>query len=317
MFSVVRRCLARKFPSEVAGAGSQAAPRRSRRNRSYRREFLNKKRVTHDQANSGIPPAFQAAPDAWRWAAPRLTPWRNIEKNDYDFRSWTEGASEELLKAGCLYEYARESHEFRCILALDRRERGQFPGIPIKFERGSAGNVHLLSSGGETWLHDFADEPVANKSFAEVFRTNRSKVEKSLNKLASYNLYPKAVESPGRYINVPGMEEVVIDWRHYTNKEIAAEIARKRPKSEPEPNRKGREPQSKTLLKALSVMRIWRREPKAWKRLKLVGKVCRFKSCVPYEWPMTNAARAEMTRARKRALNAFEFWFPWGKPSNY
>lgn len=112
------------------------------------------------------------------------------------------------------------------------------------------------------------------------------------------------------------MQEVVIDWRHYTNKEIAAEIARRRPETEPEPNRRGREPQSKALLKALSVMRIRKREGKPWKRLKLVDKICRFKSC-RYESPITDAARAEMTRARKRALNMFQLWFPWGKPSNY
>ena len=166
---------------------------------------------------------------------------------------------------------------------------------------------------------------MANKSFAEVLRTSRSKVEESLKALSGYSLYPKAVELPGRYNIVPvreiglrklGLQEVVIDWRHKTNKEIAAEIACQRPESEPEPDRRGREPQSKTLLKALSVMRIWKHKHKAWERLMLVAKVCGYESCV-YEWPITNAARAEMTRARRRALNTFQLLFPWGKPSNY
>jgi hypothetical protein len=241
-----------------------------------------------------------------------------------------ERASDDLLDVGCIYEYARESYEFRCLRALDRRERGQFPGIMTKFERSSAGSVYLLNSGGETWLRSFADELVANKSFAEVLRTNRSNVEQSLEALSGYNLYPNPVESPGRYINVPGMQEVVIAWRHYTNKEIAAAIARKRPETEPEPNRRGREEQSKTLLKALSVMRIWKRERDPRKRLKIVAKVCRYKVCVEEvrehrargcrghaKEQISNKAKAQMSRARTRAMRAFQFWFPWGKPSNY
>jgi len=254
-----------------------------------------------------------------RWADERLTPWGKLQKNDYDFSSWMKkGAREELLNAGCLYEYARESHKFRCLLVLSRapqRERFWSPSL-MEFERSSAGYLHLAQSGWKGWLEGFADELISNKSFAQVLRSSRARVEKSLSLVKSYTIYPKAVESSGRYINVPGMQEVVIDWRHYTNKEIAAEIARKRPENEPEPNRRGREPQSKALLKALSVMRIWKRERKTWKRLKLIAKVCHFKSCV-YEWPITDAARAEMTRARTRALNAFQLWFPWGEPCNY
>jgi hypothetical protein len=298
---------------------------------SHRTEFLSKKSVTHDQADSGIPPAFQAQPDEWRWAAARLTPWRNIERNDYDFRGWTEGASEELLLAGCLYEYARESHELRCLYALVRRERGPLGPIIAKYERNSAGHIALVRSGWEHFLYDFADELVANLSFAEVLRADGAKVHKSLKILRGYSPYPKAVELPGQYINVLGSQEVVINWRHYTNKEISAEIARMRPKSEPEPNRRGREPQSKALSKALSVMRIWtlyKRNP--WKRLELVAKVCRYRGCV-IEWaaykercrqgrgdePMSNAAKAELSRSRKRALSFFQFVFPWGKPANW
>ena len=180
-----------------------------------------------------------------------------------------------------------------------------------------------------------SDELVANKSFTELLRAtaSRAKVKKSLKKIRDYNLYPKAVESPGRYINAPGMQEVVIDWRHYTNKEIAAAIARKRPQTEPEPNRRGREPQSKALLKALSVMRISKlHERRPWQRLELVAKVCGYKVCKD-EWAehkarrdrfrflpkeaMGNKAQSEMSRARGRALSAFQFWFPWGKPFNY
>ena len=197
----------------------------------------------------------------------------------------------------------------------------------------------MLRSGWQTWLDDFADELIANKSFAELLRTSRSKVEKSLDALAGYNLYPKAVELPGRYINVPGMQEVVIqiDWRHHNNKDIGAEMTRwaanNRPESEPEPDRTGKKRGSKVRadLKALSALRIWklhRREP--WKRLEYVAKFCGYKGCVKESAeyakrrnrghavePISNQARTEISDARTRALNLFQYFFPWGKPSNY
>jgi hypothetical protein len=279
---------------------------------------LSKKGVIRKQPDDRVSlDVVQEQKDPWDYAAERLTPWDKPQKDDYDFRHWTKGASEEFLDAGCLYEYVRESHKFRCRLVLQHTPKPEkfWSGILTEYERSSAGDEYLLRSGWERWLGDFAHELIANKSFAEVLRASRRKVETSLDKLATYNRYPKPVEAPGRY-NVPGMQEVVIDWRHYTNKEIAAEIARKRPKSEPEPNRRGREPESKADLKALSVMRIWKREREPWKRLKLINKVCCFESCA-YEWPLTNAAKAEITRARKRALSLFQHLFPWGNPANY
>jgi hypothetical protein len=56
--------------------------------------------------------------DLWRWAADRVTPWGKPEKKDYDFRSWTLDASKELLRAGCIYENARESWRLRSLLVL-------------------------------------------------------------------------------------------------------------------------------------------------------------------------------------------------------
>src|SRR6266851_1812955 len=53
-----------------------------------------------------------------RWAAQRVKPWSKPQRDDYDFRSWTKGASKELLEAGCIYEYARESRRLRCLVAL-------------------------------------------------------------------------------------------------------------------------------------------------------------------------------------------------------
>jgi hypothetical protein len=318
-----------KKESKPPGGRSKARRANNHGVPSVSAENFNKK--DHEQEAAPANDDFEARQkELWRWAAERLPPWGNPEKDDYDFsssRSWTEGANEELLNAGCLYEYARESHKFRCLLVLNNRKREERSGLLtcIEYEGNSAGDVHLITSGWHRWLGDFAEELIANKSFAELLRTSRNKVESSLDALATYNRYPKAVELPGRYINVPGMQEVVIqiDWRHYDNKEIGAEMARwaanNRPESEPAPDRTGKKRESKVRsdLKALSVMRIWKHERKPWKRLKLVARVCRFKSCEEYEWPMNNAAKAEMTRARKRALNFFQYLFPSGKPSNY
>jgi hypothetical protein len=289
----------------------------------------------------------------WRWAAERVPSWGKVQRDDYDFR-WIGGAleglreadciyehaREKLLSAGCLYEYARESHKFRCLLVLNNKKREERSGglMFIKYEENSDGNVHLIRSGWDRWLGDFAEELIANKSFAELLRTSGSKVWKSLDALAGYNLYPKAIELPGRHINVPGMQEVVIqiDWRHYDNKEIGAEMARwaanNRPESEPEPDRTGKKRESKVRsdLKALSAMRIWKHERDRWKRLRLVAEVCGYKGCRKESAehkessrrehggePMSNIAKAEMTRARKRALSLFQLLFPWGKPTNY
>jgi len=200
----------------------------------------------------------------WRWAGKRVPPWGKVQKDDYDFSSWMKkGAREKLLSVGCLYEYARESYKFRCRLVLNNRKREERSGplTCIEYEGNSAGDVHLIRSGWHRRLGDFAEELIVNKSFAELLRTSRSKVESSLDALATYNRYPKAVELPRRYINVPGMQEVVIqiDWRHYDNKEIGAEMARwaanNRPESEPEPDRTGKKRESKVRsdLKALSM----------------------------------------------------------------
>jgi hypothetical protein len=306
-------------------------------------ENFNKK--DHEQEAAPANDDFEARQkELWRWAAERLAPRGNPEKDDYDFsgsRSWTEGANEELLNAGCLYEYARESHKFRCLLVLNNRKREERSGplTCIEYEGNSAGDVHLIRSGWHRWLGDFAHELIANKSFAEVLRTSGSKVEKSLGALAGYNRYPKAVELPGRYINVPGMQEVVIqiDWRHYDNKEIGAEMTRwaanNRPESEPEPDRTGKKRESKVRadLKALSALRIWKlHEGKPWKRLQEIAAVCGYEGCLreseEYKQrskrghavePISSQAKKEMSGARTRALILFQRLFPWGKPSNY
>ena len=184
-----------------------------------------------------------------------------------------------------------------------------------------------------------ANELVANTSFAELLRTSPSKIEESLDALVGYDIYPKAVELPGRYINVPGMQEIIIqvDWRHYTDDEIGQEMKRfaalNRPQSEPAPSRTGKKRQSKVIadLKALSALRIWKlHEEEPWKRLELIAEICGYEGC-KREWaeykqrsrrghadePMSGQAKTEMSEARTRALSLFQRFFPWGKPSNY
>ena len=57
------------------------------------------------------------------WAADRVKAWGELQKDDYDFRSWAKGASKNCLSAGAVYEYARESRKLRCLLALMNPKR--------------------------------------------------------------------------------------------------------------------------------------------------------------------------------------------------
>jgi hypothetical protein len=266
----------------------------------------------------------------------RVAPWGELQKEDYDFRDWMKGANEEMLNAGCLYEYARESHFFRDRLVTGRDSRKALS--LIEFERNSAGYVHLIESGWAMWLDGFALELIANKSFAEVLRIGLPKVEKSLELLPSYFVYPKAVELPGQFINIPGLQKIEIEiyWPGYTDKEIGEEMGRfaaaNRPQDIPSPDRRGQKRASKvrSFLKALSVMRICKHEPDKWKRLKLVALVCGYQGCKKElkehkkrckrghaKERIGSAARTEISGARKQALRVFQLLFPWGQPTNY
>jgi hypothetical protein len=253
----------------------------------------------------------------WGWADKQVVPWGRLQTDDYDFRSWAKDASNELLNAGCLYEYARESHQFRSLL--------------------STGFVDLSWSRWQYWLKDFTDQLVANKSFAELLRTSPIKVKESLDALPIYSLLPKAVELAGRYMGIPGLQDVLIqvDWRRYTDKEIGEEMAKfakaHRPPDEKEPRRpEQRLTTVRSYLKALSVMRIWKHECNQWERLDLVAKACGYKGCVRElkeykkrckqghgDQPMSSNAKAEMSRARADARSFFQSLFAGEKPSNY
>ena len=46
--------------------------------------------------------------ELWSWAGMQVVPWGKLQTDDYDFRSWARNGSDELLEAGCFYEFARE-----------------------------------------------------------------------------------------------------------------------------------------------------------------------------------------------------------------
>jgi hypothetical protein len=283
----------------------------------------------------------------WEGAPVGAVNVHKLRRDDYDFQSWTKDArnrgNDDLLNAGCCYEYARESHKLRCLLVLLELKRKRELIGPLFLEiseRPTRWGMYLIESGWEKWLRTFTDDLASNKSFADLLRTSKTKVKESLDALDSYSLLPKAVQLPGRHVNWPGSEIVTIQifWRDYTNDEIGKEMeklagkGKLRPDEEPEPQRKGKGKRSSTEfdLDALSVMRIYKHERNQWKRLKLVAEVCGYSGCVRElgdynerrkhghaHQPMSNAAKVEMNKARKHALRFFQSIFQGEMPSNY
>jgi len=166
--------------------------------------------------------------------------------------------------------------------------------------------------GSLPWLEVFADELADNKSFAELFRTNptklgRSSVERPLHfplKAVQFFLPRLGDEempwpwrpwegtgwtAPKRHIRDDGSENIAIQirWGDFTNDELGKamkEFARAyRPLDETakEPMRQGKRPKItiQSYLNALSVMRISKHKRNQWKRLNLVAEVCGYNGC--------------------------------------
>jgi hypothetical protein len=107
-----------------------------------------------------------------------------------------------------------------------------------------------------------------------------------------------------------------------------------RPQSEPGPKR-GQKPEDtiRANLKALSVMRIWKRFPKARDLGKRICETAKYtdyesvlKEAADYKnrsWEghsdteKSKAAQVQMHNARDRALSYFQGLFPGQKPANY
>ena len=156
-------------------------------------------------------------------AAKRVVPWTRLNPSDYNFRSWAAHESKELLRAGCVYEYARESRKLRCLLALinsafqkaKQAEKTQSPPpfhslqfLSLSFEGLRYKDALLQLGGWFGWLRKFTDELADNKSFAELCKENREQLNESFSTLASYFHAPKAVE-----LAFPNLNESLVEPR--------------------------------------------------------------------------------------------------------
>src|SRR5262249_34227777 len=82
----------------------------------------------------------------WRSADKRIVRWGILRSEDYYFGDWVDGLSTdervELPDAGCAYEYARESHKFRCWLVVTERS-----SFWLKLKGSSTGFTNLSVHG--------------------------------------------------------------------------------------------------------------------------------------------------------------------------
>ena len=136
--------------------------------------------------------------ELWRLAAKHVVLWDKLRRDDYDFQSWTKDArndeNDNLLNAGCCYEYARESHKLRCKLVLEELKRKRELTAPLFLEiseQPARWGMYLIECGWDTWLRTFTDELASNKSFAELLRTSKTKVKDHSMRLTVILSFPK------------------------------------------------------------------------------------------------------------------------------
>jgi hypothetical protein len=113
-------------------------------------------------------------------AAKHVKRWGKPQRDDYDFRSWTKDASKELLKAGCIYEYTRESRKLRCLLLLISAARKRKNLKSCSFEGLLENDMRDGLGGTLHWLAGFADHLANNRSFVELLSMGRAEVSRSL-----------------------------------------------------------------------------------------------------------------------------------------
>jgi hypothetical protein len=239
-------------------------------------------------------------------AARRVVSWTGLKPNDYDFRGWAVQGSKESLRAGCVYEYARESRKLRCLLVLTNfafqkaklaektHSRPPFQGLKflsLSFEGLRYKDALLQLGGWFGWLRQFTEELADNKSFAELCKENRERLDESLSTLPKYFYTPRAVELTFPTLNESRFEPRLLwpwqapDVRHrnidndviitirirlrdFTNKEIGKAMeglaSMLRPSTEKEPTRKGtsKRDSPRSWLDALSAMRLASHHPK-------------------------------------------------------
>jgi hypothetical protein len=167
------------------------------------------KGLSSEEAHEQIQQQATQQEELQRWAADRVKPWRELKSADYNFRSWAAQGSKELLRAGCVYEYARESRKLRCLLVLinsafqkaKQAEKTQSPPpfcglqfLSLSFEGLRYKDALLQLGGWFGWLRMFTEELANNKSFAELCKENRAQLDESLSTLPEYFYAPRAVE---------------------------------------------------------------------------------------------------------------------------
>ncbi len=148
-------------------------------------------------------------PEAWE----HVKKWGTPQRDDYDFKAWTRGASTELLRAGCIYEYARESNRLRCLLVSMRdaaQKRSQHEYSAFDFLRAIA----ITGLGGNVfdWLSRFVDQLADNTSFRELLSTRRADVERP--PVEDGRLWPEGAITPA--IRIGELSKIAPwpwDWR--------------------------------------------------------------------------------------------------------
>ena len=166
----------------------------------------------HEQISPEDQEAIQRQKELETWAADRVNQWpRKLPIDDYDFRSWAKDANKNLLQAGAVYEYARESRKLRGLLVLmnpkrPRRDweimrpgsidgRKPEPGeiesypaqatwLPCSFEGLNEHEAEGALGGFLYCLSDLADYLADNISFGELVRTKRDDLEKAFGGLS-------------------------------------------------------------------------------------------------------------------------------------
>jgi hypothetical protein len=139
-----------------------------------------------------------------------VTPWGKPQRDDYDF-AWIKGASIEVLEAGRIYEYARESPKLRGLLVLvdPKRKREPFEietrprtGTQLRLLCSFQGlreedAARTLGSGALRWLSRFADELADNQTFAQLLRTRENEMKGFIPKLRlRFPLKPMELATP-------------------------------------------------------------------------------------------------------------------------
>jgi hypothetical protein len=293
---------------------------------------VNKKKTSKSTTQPAPIQVEVATEELWRGFAEALTDWGELQEADCKFGSWAKKENPRQLNAGCLYEYARESRIFRCLLVKEStpREKLWWPPFALEFKGDSSGFHHLSMSGWRRWLCGFADELIANKSFADLLSATPDKVKESLDVLRSYSLFPKPVELAERPVRsffwskqsgsgiYPGLEELRIRvcWRHYRNDQIGEEMKRlakdRRPREEPEPpTKKGRGKATSVIafLDWLSAMRLRSHYPKRG-TANAIDKFDDFRLGKRRGVPIYSDLDGYAGDAQRQ----FEKWFPFGEP---